>query len=177
MTLADVSLLAVRLLALYVIAQGIGVLPSLAALPPISDSDYGVTRSVWIAYRLATILPLCLGLLALLFSRAIARRLTSHRTEDADIPSAARAGVRDMQSAAIGTFGLLLLAVALPRLLAAIAFRSSPSRFDDEEVGLFEDPYVVTQLATVVMALLLCIGSGFWVRLLRRFRDLGWKEG
>ena len=177
MTRADISLLAVRLLALYVIAGGISMLPGLTALPRVGLGEYEFTRGLWIAYGMATILPVCLGVLALVFSRALARRITPSRPEDADVADTPRAGVRDIQSAAIGTFGLLLLAVTLPRLIATLATHRLPDRFHAEKSSLFEDKFFVAQLATAVMALLLCTGAGLWVRLIRRFRNLGWKEG
>ena len=71
MTRADVSLLAVRLLALYLITMGISYLPGLKTLEYFSDA--GMTRAALFAVAAAMVLPLCLGILALVWSRSIAR--------------------------------------------------------------------------------------------------------
>ena len=174
MTRGDISLLAVRLLALYLIADGISVLPSLRMLPRIGDLwEEDITRLAWFAYGLAIILPVCLGLLALLFSRALARGITPRRAEEEPL----RAGLSDIQSAATGTFGLLLLAVTLPQLITSIAMHQPTRPHTKEEVSLFDDAYFVAEFATTLMALFLCTSAGLWVRMIRSFRNLGWKEG
>ena len=150
MTRDDVSLLAVRLLALYVIADGISVLPEITALPRIGHGEYEVTGQVWIAYRLAVILPVCLGIAALVFSRPLARVLTPRRAEETGAPDA---GIPDVQSAAIGTFGLLLLAA--PKL----AGRRT------------QEALVAGGIIGVVAALVLSIALGLWtLRTLREAR-------
>lgn len=172
MTRGDISLLAVRLLALYLIADGISRLPGLTMLPHVGDYREDITRLAWLTWGFAIILPVCLGLLALLFSRALAWSITPRRAEEEPL----RAGLSDVQSAATGTFGLLLLAVTLPQLITSIAMHQPTRPNTKEEVSLFDDAYFVAEFATTLMALFLCTGAGLWVRMIRSFRNLGWKE-
>ncbi len=174
MTRSDVSLLAVRLLALYLITMGISYLPGLKTLEYVSDAG-SMTRAALFAYAATMVLPLCLGILALAWSRPIARWVTPRAAADEQEDSP-RAGLADIQSLAIATFGLLLLAVTLPHLIRAIGLHRSSGRVDSEFFSHFDDWNLVAQAATVVLALLLCIGAGFWTHLLRRFRNLGWES-
>ena len=40
----------------------------------------------------------------------------------------------------------------------------------------FEDSMIVSQLASIVMGVLLCTGASFWTRLLTKFRNLGYDK-
>ena len=95
-TRSDISLLAVRVFALYLIAQGVGAFPSLANL---WRGDW-FEPSQRVAYTAVLVSPVVIGLAVLALSAVLARRLIP-KTET---PTEPAAQLSDVQSVVFATF-------------------------------------------------------------------------
>jgi O-antigen/teichoic acid export membrane protein len=167
LTRSDVSILAVRLLALYLILRSIGNLPTIALLW--NSGDLPVQD---FAYAAAMVMPVFIGLLALLFSRKLSRGILPAPEE----PDEASAWLSAIQSIAIGTFGLFLIAASVPNAWARyLEFAVDEPRFaSGEATPFYKDPYLVGDLVSCALGVALFTGAAFWTRLFTRFRDMGY---
>jgi hypothetical protein len=161
----DLALLAVRLLALYLIVQGISSVAGVVQMwkaddPNIRESAFWIT--------VAMTLPIVFGAGLLAFSRLVAARLLPPTQVEESSPRAAT-----VQSIAIGTFGLFLVAYAIPRLWTRVLLLEEPPWGWEEDRAFYEDPYLVGEIVSLVIGVVLFTGAGYWTRLFARFRDLG----
>jgi len=112
------------------------------------------------------------GVVVLVFSAVLARKLmpaTGPQSESA--PNLAQ-----IQSTAIATFGLILIAMTLPNLAGtAVLMMERPS--DEAIMGTYDRAAMASEIAGVVIGIVLCTGASFWTRLLAKFRDLGYDGG
>ncbi len=161
-TRSDISLLAVRIFALFLIAQGVSALPALYAL----WRNELFTPSQRVAYSAAIVSTAVIGLAVLALSGVLARRLIP-RTEAQAAPTAR---LSDIQSVAFATFGLLLIATTVPKLLGTIL------RCVELTSWTVEKPMLLSQVASIAIGVLLCTGASYWTRLLAKFRNLGYEE-
>ena len=111
-TRSDISILAVRILALYLIAQGVSALPALASY----WRNEWFTSSMRVTYLVAIVSPVVIGVAMLALSGVLARRLIP----GGEAQAKPAAGLSDIQSVAFATFGLLLIASTIPDLFASI---------------------------------------------------------
>jgi hypothetical protein len=169
MTRSDISLLAVRLLALYLIVQGISYLPVVAQLWR-PENEYMRASRVWSSVVMTA--PIVLGLVMFVSSRVIAHWILPSE----GVPDDPTAGVATYQSVAIGTFGLFLIAFAIPQLWSAILVLKENSIGVRRPKSFYEDPYVVGELVSLVLGVVLLTGARYWARLVARFRDLGYEN-
>jgi hypothetical protein len=169
MTRSDISILAVRLLALYLIVQGISHLPVLAQLWR-SEVEFMQTSRLW--YSVTMTAPIVLGLAMFVSSRVIACWILPSE----GVPDDPKAGVATYQSVAIGTFGLFLIAFAIPQLWTSILVLKENSIGVRRPKSFYEDPYVVGELVSLVLGVVLLTGARYWARLVARFRDLGYEN-
>ncbi len=169
-TRSDISLLAVRIFALYLIAVGVSSLPVLSSL----WRNELFTPSQRVAYSAAIVSTAVIGLAVLALSGVLARRLIP-RTEAQAAPTAR---LSDIQSVVFATFGLLLIATTVPKLLSTILRYVELTRGgDDDSVQLgYEKSMVLSQVASIAIGVLLCTGASYWTRLLAKFRNLGYEE-
>ena len=161
----DLSLAAVRLLALYLVIQAFRNAAPMYALwranSPPEDSGLGV----WIVF--AAVAPLVVGAALAVFSRSVARWVAPGADEGAE----STPGIAVLQSVAIGTFGLFLIAVDLPRLVSNVLSLSARNGAFRTSYRLLEDPLFLRSAVSVGIAL--CVGAPFWSRLITAFRGLG----
>ncbi len=164
-TRSDISLLAVRIFALYLIAVGVSSLPVLSSL----WRNELFTPSQRVAYSAAIVSTAVIGLAVLALSGVLARRLIP-RT---DAQAAPTARLSDIQSVVFATFGLLLIATTVPKALRTILMYVE-LRDDDYERWI--RPVALSQIASIAIGVLLCTGASYWTRLLAKFRNLGYEE-
>ena len=168
-TRSDISLLAVRIFALYLIAQGVSALPGLSAL----WSMKLFTSSQQVLFSAAAVSPAVIGLAVLALSGVLARRLIP-RTEAQAAPTAR---LSDIQSVVFATFGLLLIATTVPKALRTILMYVEPTGAgDDDYESWIETPMALSQIASIAIGVLLCTGASYWTRLLAKFRNLGYEQ-
>ena len=165
-TRSDISLLAVRIFALYLIAVGVSSLPVLSSL----WRNELFTPSQRVAYSAAIVSTAVIGLAVLALSGVLARRLIP-RTEAQAAPTAR---LSDIQSVVFATFGLLLIATAVPKALATIL--TYVTRGDDDHGSWIEKSMALSEVASIAIGVLLCTGASYWTRLLAKFRNLGYEE-
>ncbi len=168
-TRSDISLLAVRIFALYLIAVGVSSLPVLSSL----WRNELFTPSQRVAYSAAIMSTAVIGLAVLALSGVLARRLIP-RTEPQAAPTAR---LSDIQSVAFATFGLLLIATTVPGLLGTILKYVDPYRAGGDDFSSWiVAPTALSQVASIAIGVLLCTSASYWTRLLAKFRNLGYEE-
>jgi len=168
LTRSDVSLLAVRLFALYLIAEGVSASPALHGIL----SDQGMSAAQRLTLSTAIVGMAVVGVAVLVFSPALARRLMPATGAQSDSP----ANLAQIQSTAIATFGLILIATTLPNLAGtAVLMIERPS--DEGFMGSYGRAAMASEIAALVIGIVLCTGASFWTRLLAKFRDLGYENG
>ncbi len=167
-TRSDISLLAVRIFALYLIAQGVSALPALSAL----WRNELLTPSQQVAYSAAIVSTAVIGLAVLALSGVLARRLIP-RTEAQAAPTAR---LSDIQSVVFATFGLLLIATTVPKALRTILMHVEPTGAGEDDYERWIKPVALSQIASIAIGVLLCTGASYWTRLLAKFRNLGYEE-
>ncbi len=165
-TRSDISLLAVRIFALYLIAVGVSSLPVLSSL----WRNELFTPSQRVAYSAAIVSTAVIGLAVLALSGVLARRLIP-RTEAQAAPTAR---LSDIQSVVFATFGLLLIATTVPKALRTILMYVELR--DDDYESWIGKPVALSQIASIAIGVLLCTGASYWTRLLAKFRNLGYEE-
>ena len=190
MTRSDLSVLAVRLLGVYVFLDGFRYLPLLSQQMHIWKDIGGENEGI--AYALNVwvyCLPLLMGLLLLVLSRPIGRWLLP-RAGAADSPPASQSPstlapstlapsthspstLRDVQGVVIATFGLLIVATTGPEVLVRAVTLQDVDQFD-RPVRMLDDIYYVTGLVQVLVGVALVVGAGFLSRQINRFRQLGY---
>ena len=163
----DLSLGAVRLLALYLIARAARSLPALIS----GWFSFRILKhdGLFAAVVLAAVLPLLLAIGMAVFSRRIARWVMPSSEEPLD-PTP---GVSLVQSVAIGTFGLLLLATDLPDIVLSVATLEMRNEMMSQSRSLLQDPKFLGSVLSVGIGVVLLTGASFWSRLISRFRRLG----
>ena len=174
---SDISLLAVRVFALYLIAQGVISFPALVSY----WRGGWLKSSQQLAYTAVIVSPVVIGLAVLAFSALLARRVLPQT----ETPTGPAARLSDVQSVVFATFGLLLIATTVPGLLGSYLEHADIVPVDEFEYRQrtgearprwLDDPMVVSQIASIVMGILLCTGASFWTRLLSKFRNLGYDK-
>ena len=163
----DLSLGAVRLLALYLIVRAVRRLPALifgwSSLSTLSHVG------LFAAAVLVAVVPLLIAIGMALFSRRIARWVMPSSDEPLDpMP-----GVSLVQSVAIGTFGLFLVAADLPSVVLSVSMLEMHNELANQSKSLFLYPAFLGSVLSVGIGVVLLTGAAFWSRLISRFRRLG----
>lgn len=168
----DLARIAVRLVAIYFLSQGLIQLPGLLVLPRLAETVMGGTFSQ-LQVVLASILPLVVGLALWIGAPPIGRLVVGTVDED-ERPATAF----EIQAIAVSTAGLILLFSAVPGLVSYfyIAVVQAPEfggvrRYNDGVFGML----LGTGLQ-VILAVLLILGARFWSRALWRIRTFGVHE-
>jgi hypothetical protein len=164
--------IAIRLVAIYLLSQGLIYVPGLLALPGLSESAGASTFSV-VQVVLVSILPLLLGL-ALWIGAPPISRLVVGPVHEEERPATAI----EIQAVAISTAGLILLFIAVPRLVSSfyLAVVEAPQI---DGVRSYNDGLIGMLLGAglqVLLAVLLIAGARFWPRVLWRIRAYGVHE-
>lgn len=170
-TREDLALIGVRLLALLLVVDGIAFVAYSLSSWRAAESMEDFPRKLWgFSYALAVVAPILFGAGVFALSRPIARWITPN----SESPTEAPARLSTVQSVAIGTFGLFLIAMAIPRAWASYLVFEEISPPSDESTTILDDHGFVSNLISLAVGIALFTGARFWTKLFSRFRDLGW---
>ena len=156
-----------RVLALYLVAEGIASLAGIGSLWSFEAEELYASR-VWVTIAMTA--PVLLGLVLWCASRTVARWILPPPNDEPP------AGTATVQTVAIATFGLFLVAVSIPRLWTSVLMLGERGAWQDEPPPFYKDPHVVGGMVSLAIGVLLCTGARYWSRLLARFRDLGYEK-
>ena len=82
-------------------------------------------------------------------------------------------GASLVQSVAIGTFGLFLVAADLPNIVLSVSMLEMRNEVANQSKSLFQYPVFLGNVLSVGIGVVLLTGAAFWSRLISRFRRLG----
>lgn len=163
-----------RLLAVYLMARGILVLPNLYLIPGISSNLYEVHLNPYFWLIVPIIAPIIAGLVLWVVAPLVANWMTGsgNSSEQALLLSS-----DDLQVSAIVIAGLIIAIIAIPHIAAwLVQLFANPHSigvnrvFDPNVLAFF-----VASVLEFALGLLLIFGVKFWVRLLRWAREFGLK--
>ena len=171
MSKTDVSIIAIKILALYLIAIGITELPNayvLANLDPNNDI-WGHEMFLFIS---AVLTPLTLGIILLFFSNKIGEVITpkSQNTKGTNINNS------ELLAISFAVLGLYLTSLLLHKISYYIAstYYQNYSLITDK--NYFDNPAFVALVVSLIFSLSLFIGTKFWVKLFYAFQEFGLKN-
>lgn len=160
--------IALRVLAVYIIARGIMELPGLLTVRMYTgDAQFGGADFLWIFA--AIISPLIIGL-CLWFLAPRAAYWVVGSGEKADLPMAVSGAT--LLAVAFISIGVAFVVQSLPNVLGFIYASQEPS---NAALGpsVFYSRYFLSEVIRLLLGLLLMVGSKNLVRLFRRFREFG----
>jgi hypothetical protein len=165
--------IALRLVAVYLLYQGLIHLAGLLALPHLMES-VGADRWAIAHLAVATTMPVVAGLVLWIAASPLARLVVGQPREHEGAATAIQ-----IQAVAISTAGLLLLFAAVPRFVSNFyhAVIQAPQLdgvryYSDSALG-----YLLGAGLQVFLGLVLIVGAGFFPRLLWRIRAFGVSKG
>jgi hypothetical protein len=169
MNTLSISILAIRILALYIIVQGIFVLPAIA---PIFTSDSSHTFSVFERLFLAASIftPLVIGVIILTFSRKLGGWLSPGKTSGETIN---KVDFKELQAVAFSVLGVFAIVHSTPILIRTLVMRSNQTFQYLNHRTLWQEPYFVASVSTLAIGLFLFFGSKSLVRLYSWSKYLG----
>jgi len=167
--------IAVRIVAIYVIAQGIMYLPSMYTALSYSGASYEFDVSAVAVIIAAIFGPLIVGIILWVVAPAVSKSIigdVNNRKVEAG------ATIDQYQAVAISTAGLVIVFISLPGFISLLvqAFGGS---YEFEGQKTFDINVVARLLASglkVLFGVLLVLGVRFWVQLLHRFKEFGLEE-
>jgi len=163
----DLSLGAVRLLALYLIVRAARSLPALIS----GWFSFRILKheGMFAAVVFAAVVPLLIAIVLAVFSRRIARWVMPSSEKPLD-PAP---GTALVQSVVIGTFGLFLIATDFPDVVLSVSTLEMRNDLLNQSRSLHQDPAFLGNVISVGIGVVLLTGASFWSRLISRFRRLG----
>lgn len=170
--LANIS---IRIVAIYLAAQGIMQVPSIATVLSYGSSQESLNLQVILALSFAILTPLIFGI----FMWAISNKLSSWVVGDlSSVESENDLNSAQLQAIAFCTIGVVIMFTTFPILVSQIIQLYSVENIIDGDTA-FNTILISNLVATslkVVLGLLLVLGAKFWVRLLHKFREFGLHE-
>jgi hypothetical protein len=163
-TREDFALIAVRLVALIEVSQGIHT-ASMSVQYWLDDVNLDRWRAVWIT--VASLSPLVLGTVMFFASRKIAAWMLPRQAQTEEVPP----GNSEIHSVVTGLIGIYCLGFAVPNLWSRWMIFGTPS-FGGESVWHESMPFM-RDLVAVGFGVALFVGARFWTRLFFKLRDLG----
>ena len=161
MNTLSISILAIRILALYVIVQGIFVFPAITQIFTISSGrDFDLTERMFLAFSISS--PLIIGILTLVFSRKLGAWLSPDKTH---AETENKIDMNALQSVAISVLGVLAITDSLPLLIREIAVRNNETVQFAKHLGFWDQPDLVASVVTLLIGIFLFFGSKFIVHL------------
>lgn len=167
------SKIAIRIVAIYMIAQGIIQLSGSIVTQLAFNSIQKIDGSLFIAI-IFTMLPLLSGLLIWFFSNALSKWVAGEAPTSEEKEAL---NITNIQAVALSTIGLVLIFTTVPTLLTSLLQIFSADRvfegkriYDAGQVG-----FVIGTFLEVLLGILLVVGANFWSRVLYHFRQFGLK--
>jgi hypothetical protein len=157
----------VRVLAVYLIAQAIMVVPQIAYFPFGSEAELVDTHLVYWVVSLAILMPLLVGIALWLIAPHLAKAIVGRNASTTGVaPLTIDAAV----GSAISVAGLLIVVIYLPSFVSTwVQYEAAGSTFNADKLTF----HLIAQGARVCFGVLLIVGVRYWVALIHRFRELG----
>lgn len=170
MNAESLSLIGIRLIAIYLMASGIVQMTYLPLIFSDTSQDYFMQT----VYVLAIVSPLMVGIIFFAFSRLFSKLVsgTSLPTESAEVG----ARIEELQGVAFAIAGLLIVAIRFPIFVRVILFINQSAELNEGEAEYFSNPHFLAELFVLLLGLSLFFGARFWARIYREFREFGLKN-
>ena len=172
MTPGNISLIGVRLLGLYLVAQGVLELPNLVFLAQV-PRDPEFTSLLYFLHASAILAPLMLGIVAFAFSSQISSLI---QVEPDTATSGRQVNLEEIQSLVFAALGLLIVFLSFPRLLSTWISIYQSNVINERSVGYLSTPAFISPLAGVVFGVVLFVGARYWTRMYNWFREFGLEQ-
>jgi hypothetical protein len=164
------SLIGIRLIAIYLIASGLVLLPNLPQLwvGPTPDSTY------ILGYVLALAAPLAAGIIlfaiSMTLSKLICKGLNSNQTSEANTK------INEFHGIALSIAGLMILAMKFPDFIGVILQINQTAVLNNRQAEYFSNSYFLSELLVLVLGVSLLLGAKFWINFYRWFQQFGLKD-
>ncbi len=166
--------IAVRVVAIYVIARGIMYLPSIYTVLLYNDGRSGIDTAGIVAIIAAVFGPLVVGIVLWMVTPALSKWIVGEKNGGEESGTS----IGQLQAVAISTAGLVIVFVSLPGFISLL-IQTFGGAYEFEGQRTFNVNSVANFLASglkVLFGILLVLGVRFWVRLLHRFKEFGLEE-
>jgi hypothetical protein len=157
----DIAIIAVRLLALYVILVTVYTLPDYLGVIELNLGDDALGRAFLTTHIIGVVIKLIIGIAFWFYSTSLASLITK------DLPESSRSTkeftLENIQVVAVSVVGLIILSSAIPALVEVIISyifpEANPSYVRSLDImGKMKAEIPVTTLVTIALKL----GLGFW---------------
>jgi hypothetical protein len=160
------SKLALRVLSVYILAQGFMILPGLLDVAVMGTPQGGIPYgTLWLV--LAMLMPFAVGLLIWGISPWVADLAVGSRESGTSVSPLA---AETLQVIAFVTIGSGILIIELPRA-AGILYEAA--FYKDAGYVLLRGEDFFVAIATIILSMALILGGKYFTTLIRRLRDLG----
>lgn len=170
MNAESLSLIGIRLIAIYLIASGIIQLTYLPLIFSDTNQDY-LMQSV---YVLAIISPFMVGIIMYAFSRPFSKLVSGSPVSAQNAQNLSN--IEQLQGVAFAITGLLIIAIRLPSFVGEILRIFHTAKLNDGRVEIFSNPPFLAELFILLLGLSLFFGARFWTRLYGELREFGLKD-
>ena len=162
------SLILLRVLSVYLVAKGILFIPEIATVWS-RISTYGSESPGLGLMSLLIVAPLLLGVFLWAMSPRLAKIIVQN---EGPREKTGAVSISHIQSAILATVGMILVLVTIPGLVSnAVLFFGEEGHFSTAASAHFW-----AQVAKLALGAALVVGSNFFVRLMRRFREFGLEQ-
>ena len=163
----SLSLIGIRLIAIYLIASGLIILPNFPQLwsVPTPDSSYVL------GYVIALVAPLVVGVTLYLVSTPLSKLIC--KGLDSDQTSDANTKINEFHGIALSITGLIILAIKFPGFIGVILQINQTAVFNDRQVEYFSNFYFLSELLVLILGISLFFGAKFWVNFYIWFQQFG----
>jgi len=167
--------IAVRVVAIYLVVQGIAQTPGIIPLFTYSSFEGSESVQIMTVLVLVILFPLIVGTFLWLASEKLSRAIVGGGVES---DSSSSIDASHIQAVAISTIGLIVLFLALPQLAGSvIQLFGSSNIIDGERVfNATAISYLVINSMELLLGLCLVVGANFWVKVLNNFREAGLRK-
>jgi len=168
MNLKSLSKIALRVLAVFFIFEGIGNLPMLAQ----SISYYGSTVTVkWFPLWESAVLlaPIVLGVIVWILAGAIAAKMVDRNGND---ESTIQLDAFTLQTMAFVTLGIFFIIQCVPNI-AGTLYISLTATAAQHQPPLLDNYYFLEEVFKLILAVVLVVSARFFTRLFRHLRAFG----
>jgi len=165
--------IAIKIVAIYVMTQGVVQLPGIVAALQYQPSSIDSNNGNLVIYLSALLSPLVFSLalwfIAPTLSRVIIKR--ADYSQEIDLTT------DHLQTVAIATVGFFLLIMSIPPMIGTgIQLFGNMDIVNDEKVfNINLLSYVFVAISKFILGLALILGATGWMRLLNKIRELGLK--
>lgn len=173
MNAKTVAIIAVRILALYLIVLGLAQLPNISVIVrSFADYDEKTKQLVYVVLT-ATIAPVVIGIITWILSPSISRLVL----RDIKLVKEESVNAFQLQAIVLASAGVIILVHTIPQLMNIVlqALNAHDPAESDFRMSTFFGASFWAALVKVVLALSLVVGSTGWVKLITKLRGAGLK--